>query len=272
MTSTITTTTTTTTNLQEMATTTTSEKVLRARLALLLRRADTTSATQFAYTYAYHDSLTKEVSSSGLLPIHYASLLGGAGLIRALVKGGARVDSKSMSIASKGGHVQALEALLQLSRNGLVKECGEALFEACYCGSLDCVSLLVAYGAPIDFKGVDGSEPLHMAAMCGSIAMVDCLLNAGANPFAKCYDGCTPILCAKRIGHAAVASKLKGAGVELEYANNQNGQQQQRVAPVGIVAASGLSPTMSHDEVMMDLGMDLDFDSVSDSKCNNNIV
>lgn len=249
-----------------MTQTNSNSHALAARLARLLRLPDVEAATAFAHAYPHHHALVTPVPSSGLLPLHYACLLGDPTLVCAMLHGGATVDVHSLKLAACGAHVDAMTQLLRHAPPTVISSSGEAVFEAAYRGSIQCVNMLVAAGAPTNFRGCDGSTPLHMAALSGSIAMVDCLLSAGANPSMVDAQGCTAATCARRVGYLPVVGRLWAAVTEMQDQRalemfEHKGKPTTRVSKIkqeeGCVVSSGdgtagISPTLSDDGMEME--------------------
>ncbi|XP_061079172.1 protein phosphatase 1 regulatory subunit 27-like [Conger conger] len=68
-----------------------------------------------------------------------------------------------------------------------------AIHEAVLSGSLDCVKLLVTYGADVDLRDDDGWTPLHMACSDGYPEIAEYLLTRGASTAAKNESGEKPV-------------------------------------------------------------------------------
>ncbi|NWI68659.1 PPR27 phosphatase, partial [Todus mexicanus] len=67
-----------------------------------------------------------------------------------------------------------------------------ALHEAVLTGNLDCVKLLVRYGADIHQKDENGWTPLHMACSDGYADIARYLISLGASPEATTDEGERP--------------------------------------------------------------------------------
>lgn len=68
-----------------------------------------------------------------------------------------------------------------------------ALFEAVKSGNKAQVMALIAKGAGVNAKDVDGCTPLHLAADYGRKAEAELLIAKGADVNAKCLEGLTPL-------------------------------------------------------------------------------
>jgi hemoglobin len=98
---------------------------------------------------------------------------GGGEVVRALLRGGAKVDAHD--------GVKHCTALHMAARRGNV-EVAEAL--------LDC-------GADIEARDSLGETPLRRAVNCGKTGVASLLLTRGANPHSKGSKGLTPLLAAR---------------------------------------------------------------------------
>lgn len=56
------------------------------------------------------------------------------------------------------------------------------LHAAAFLGRLDMVGLLLAHGAKVDSRDLEGHASLHMACIRGHVTVLQELLNAGADP------------------------------------------------------------------------------------------
>ncbi|XP_046984027.1 TD and POZ domain-containing protein 1-like [Schistocerca americana] len=95
------------------------------------------------------------------------------------------------------------------------------------------VRLLLAAGADVGARDVDGETALHWAALRGHAAVVRLLLSAASDPDARDQWWRTPLHWAARNGHAEAAAALLQAGADrgktdedadtpLDYARQQN--------------------------------------------------
>ncbi len=81
------------------------------------------------------------------------------------------------------------------------------------------VEALIAHGADVDRRGVNGYAPLHIAAERGDLAMVDLLISHGADPnvIASIDDRGTPVEVAATAGHLDVVERLRPLTVRLDW-------------------------------------------------------
>ena len=76
-----------------------------------------------------------------------------------------------------------------------------------------CVRLLLAAGADVNNRQVNGNTPLHTAAHMGDIATVEALLAHGADTGLRSDDGKSAADYARAGGHEALATRLEVAQV-----------------------------------------------------------
>jgi ankyrin repeat protein len=103
---------------------------------------------------------------------------------------------------------------------------------------VELVEDLIAHGADVDQRGVNGYAPLHIAAEQGDLAMVDLLVSHGADPnvVASIDDMETPVEVASAAGHVDVVERLRPLTVRLDWeAASRAGD----VAAIGQLLAAG---------------------------------
>ncbi len=81
------------------------------------------------------------------------------------------------------------------------------------------VELLLAHGADVDRRGVNGYAPLHVAAEQGDLVMVDLLMSHGADPnvITNVDDMETPVEVASAAGHVDVVAQLRPLTMRLDW-------------------------------------------------------
>jgi hypothetical protein len=92
---------------------------------------------------------------------------------------------------------------------------GQALLRATEIGDIDQMHMLLANGAEVNSKNVQGWTPLHVAAAGGDLAVVTALLDYGADVNAVSHIGSTPLYNAMVFGR-------KQAVVEVLLAHGAN--------------------------------------------------
>lgn len=125
----------------------------------------------------------------GHTALHYACRRGRALAAGVLLAAGAAPGAAAVSHSGSGGR----ETPLHLAAEA---------------GSLACVILLLAHGAPVDAQSEDGATPLHVAAQGGSDAVALELICAGASPAVRDRFGDTPldVATAPRAAPASIAA------------------------------------------------------------------
>ncbi|QQR48864.1 ankyrin repeat domain-containing protein [bacterium] len=136
--------------------------------------------------------------------LHYAAGNCQAECVKALLKCGAAVNDRSLTLGSTPLHWAA--------SNG----CAECMIE------------LLAGGATVDLPDKNGLTQLHYAAKLGHKNCVDLLLAKGANANAKTTkSGNTPAMFAEQGGHHELARYLKGIAKCLENKEPAGEQKQE---------------------------------------------
>jgi hypothetical protein len=123
-----------------------------------------------------------------------------------------RISSTALHLASRGGHVDVVKALLQhpnIDVNLHDEEGRTALSLAASSGNIDIVNLLLDL-KDVDTNAVDkdGYSPLSLASLHGNYEVVRILLQHGANINLAGNDGRTPLHCATHQGHLSIVEFL----------------------------------------------------------------
>ena len=79
------------------------------------------------------------------------------------------------------------------------------------------VELLLAWGAEVNAKHVNGTTALMVAALTGQREVAELLLAKGADANAKLADGTTVLMTATAMGYREIAELLKRAGARLRW-------------------------------------------------------
>ncbi|KAL7529594.1 hypothetical protein ACHAWF_003040 [Thalassiosira exigua] len=90
-----------------------------------------------------------------------------------------------------------------------------ALHECVRLENIEMMKLLVANGANLEIKDVDGETPAFVASTSRCPEMMKVLLDAGANPNAMAQDGWTCLMMSARGGDYGTTKALLDAGAHL---------------------------------------------------------
>uniref|UniRef100_A0A8C6JFW8 Uncharacterized protein n=1 Tax=Melopsittacus undulatus TaxID=13146 RepID=A0A8C6JFW8_MELUD len=126
---------------------------------------------------------------------------------------------------------------------------------------LDCVRLLLQYGADIDDITLDHLTPLHVAAHCGHHRVAKLLVEKGAKPNSRALNGFTPLHIACKKNHIRVMELLLKTGASID-AVTESGLTPLHVAAfmghlpiVKTLLQRGASPNVSNVKVETPLHM-----------------
>ena len=126
-----------------------------------------------------------------------------------------KVDERTSALATESLHV----------RGGLGRVCNTIctpLVVAAEYGNLDCVKILLRYGADVEGNSKFWT-PLFAAVAGGHVDVLSCLIEHGADVNLRTYENCTPLMRAASQGNLQVISFLveHGANVDLQDKNGQ---------------------------------------------------
>lgn len=210
--------------------------------------------------------------------LHHAATAGRLGELSELVDGGLNVDAVAegartpLAAAAANGHYEAVMLLMSLGADvgkgdaaqaaaahghslilqrllerdssiaGLVDVHGQTpLHAACASGlqsAASAVSILLAFGAPMDVRRADQSTALALAASVGAAACVQALVECGCDVNSRDVNGSSPLHHACDGGHTAIARMLCEAGAAL-FCEDVHGQTPGDLAPAQ-TAAKGM--------------------------------
>lgn len=150
------------------------------------------------------------------------------------------IDTNVLLLALVAMIVMSLSNRLLKLPTGLEKQQGAksthgaaALFNAIVNGRLATVEALIAAGANVNVRTVNGTTPVMVAASKGYSDIVKVLLDHGSDPSAKKSDGVTALAIADHGGFSRTADVLRRA-VALQgsstHARSPGGEQAQPVA------------------------------------------
>ncbi|XP_049979658.1 ankyrin repeat and SOCS box protein 10 [Alexandromys fortis] len=137
-------------------------------------------------------------------PLHVAASRGHTEVLQLLLKRRAKPDSApggrtALHEACTAGHTACVRVLLVAGADpNIPDQDGKRPLHLCRGpGILECVELLLKFGAHVDGRSEDEEEtPLHIAARLGHVELADLLLRWGACPDARNAEGWTPLLAA----------------------------------------------------------------------------
>ncbi|TMW68703.1 hypothetical protein Poli38472_006171 [Pythium oligandrum] len=124
---------------------------------------------------------------------------------------------RALCNCAERGDIQPVELLLTLGVDANATEWGESvLWKAAMLGSVDIGSMLMHFGADVDWQMSDsGRTALHAAASAGEIAVLDLLLAHGATVDTRGVDGSTPLHAAADEGHVRIVQTLIEHGADV---------------------------------------------------------
>ncbi len=157
----------------------------------------------------------RATDNEGNTPLHHAARSTDPAVAALLLDAGAHVDAingeghSPLAIACASGNWRVARFLIE---HGARPEPagGDPALLAAVSGDDDPggVQLLLRHKARVDARGAEHRSALLQACACGNVDIVSVLLEAGADRNAQDAQGLTPLLEAARHGHAAVVARL----------------------------------------------------------------
>ncbi len=173
-------------------------------------------------------------------------------VIALLLTNTAIVSAQEILEATREGDIGKVESLLKTDP-GLVNETDDrnctALHFACNGNFIDIIRLLLANGADITAKDVDGDTPLHWAAYAGHTGIATVLIERGAPVEALNKRSDAPIHYAARRGHIEIVVLLIENGADVN-AQNHGGETP--------VLRASLGNHIGIARILIDAGADLE--------------
>lgn len=150
-----------------------------------------------------------------------ATAKGFTGVVRELIRGGAKLDWKcshsgypAVALAAFAGHVDIVRQLVDAGANlGIAGSGGNtALHIASVKGNVESMRILLAGGADVNLTTEDGSTALLCACENGQEEAVEGLLKARPDIHATGRLGHTAVVIVSTIGHVGILRRLLRAG------------------------------------------------------------
>lgn len=149
--------------------------------------------------------------SGGLGPLQWAAKNGNAEICRALLEGGAKVNSKNyyftspLVLAAESGSLETVKLLIEKGAelDKLDRVLGTPLHQAAIGGNAEIVEVLIRAGAEVDkvYSTQLPRNALTLAAQHSHLEVIKVLLNYGANPMHKDEHRRTALRWAESMSH-----------------------------------------------------------------------
>jgi hypothetical protein len=147
----------------------------------------------------YQAAFLADIAAEALRASQYAVAVGEASSVdeyeswltaaHAYSTGDAQLTATELTKATRAGDADALRGMMARGADVMAMEHGVSaktlLYYAASSGEVECVSILLDFGAPIDITDADGCTPLMAAALYGHADVCLQLLEGGAKPFIR---------------------------------------------------------------------------------------
>ena len=130
-----------------------------------------------------------------------------------------------MTIATGKGHVSAVEELAKAEAAlvGMAGSGGSPLWVACREGHVECVRVLVGFGAEAGWASSTGQTCVHAAVLSGELGVVEAVVGAvdvgGGVVDMVDETGCSALMVGCELGEAEMVRVLLGAGADVSVAD-----------------------------------------------------
>jgi len=159
-------------------------------------------------------------SEKGYTPLHAAAASGSVEAVALLLANGADVNAPQ---TEKATHRLMIFGI-RYGPFGLLQGKGwTPLYAGVSSGSAGVVELLLAKGANVNAKYLEGSTPLMFAADAGSVEIVKLLLAKGADVNARSEKGYTPLIGAASAGSVEIVKLLLAKGADVNAKTEGHG-------------------------------------------------
>lgn len=175
--------------------------------------------------------------------LHHAAFDGSMRLTQALLSGrSVDIDSRTedlgftpIALAAQEGHYGVVRMLLKNGARQSVRTGGgcTALIMSAIHGHDRVAKLLIDSGAEVDASDSNGVTSVYSAALKGHPKVVKVLIEAGADVNIPASDGCMPLHPSSKDGHLAVVKLLVEAGARLGAKSSEGGTAMHMAADQG---------------------------------------
>ena len=166
---------------------------------------------------------------SGWTPLHAACFYGHLTCVQLLIDNGADLDALSetglspLAFACKNNHYGCVETLLKKGASIFLKDdiscSGTLLHVFIFTGNLNCMKLLLDYGADVNYPGQGGFCPFYAACYEGCLPSLELMVKYGANVNGMDEVSCTYLWLASSNGNVKTVRFLIENGATIDTAD-----------------------------------------------------